>query len=58
MKKFYKVSTVAMCACLTFSALAGCGRPSEEGYDDAKTQLFVYNYNGGVGTDWLQRKER
>lgn len=53
MKKFYKVSTVAVCACLTFSALAGCGRPSKEGYDDAKTQLFVYNYNGGVGTDWL-----
>ena len=43
-----------MCGILFCSVFfLGCGRQRTTSYDDTKTQLFVYNYNGGVGSEWL-----
>jgi ABC-type glycerol-3-phosphate transport system substrate-binding protein len=46
----------SICFFLAFSiilgfVLAGCGGSS--GIDSTKSQLYVYNYNGGIGTLWL-----
>lgn len=41
----------------TFGAFAGCRGNNQEGIDDTKTQLYVSNYDGGIGTDWLYELE-
>lgn len=54
MNKFLKgVLAVSLAAILCGSAV-GCGvKETGEAVDDTKAQLYVSNYNGGVGTDWL-----
>ena len=55
MKHFRKV-TVALSAIMLTTALAGCtpkGQQGDEPVDKTKTQLYVFNYDGGVGTEWL-----
>ncbi|MDD4125799.1 MAG: extracellular solute-binding protein [Eubacteriales bacterium] len=34
---------------------SGCSGQRTVQIDSTKTQLYVYNYDGGVGTDWLER---
>jgi len=57
MKKFKKV-TVVLSAILLMSAFTGCkpdGLIDDKPIDKTKTQLYVFNYNGGVGTEWLEQ---
>ena len=51
-----KVTSVMLAAALslgTFGVLAGCGEIISEEIDETKSQLYVGNYDGGVGTQWL-----
>lgn len=48
MKKFIVCMLAAVVGCGV--ALSGCAKT---GYDETKTQVFVANYDGGVGSQWL-----
>ncbi len=48
-RKWMLCALVAVIGC--GFALSGC---TTSGYDDTKTQLFVANYDGGVGSEWLE----
>lgn len=54
MKKLTKI-TALLCAVLSFANLAAAcgGNDKEKERDATKTYLTVYNYDGGVGTQWL-----
>ena len=53
MKKLTKI-TALLCAIFSFANLAtACGGDKEKERDTTKTYLTVYNYDGGVGTQWL-----
>lgn len=61
MKKKLLSIIVAALICVTSLGAFGCNRPDNGGLptgDPNKTWLFVYNYNGGVGTDWLYEIEK
>lgn len=65
MRKFTKTLITGVLAVATsFTAVNCAGRAGstdvpEENVDTSKTQLYVWNYNGGYGTDWLYKaKER
>lgn len=65
-KLINRVRALALCLCACASGLVGCKKPDisqnnnhEEQIDSTKTQLYVYNYDGGYRTDWLYAaKER
>ena len=44
--------------CMSMGAsLVGCGSNDDDGtekIDEKRTQLYVYNFNGGYGTSWLE----
>lgn len=46
------ISVFSLVGCADPGDGSGGGRPSEE-FDPNKTQLYVLNYDGGYGTDWL-----
>ncbi len=52
LKKLVICAALASAVCLT---AAGCGgrTPGGEKIDPHKTQLYVYNFAGGYGSDWL-----
>lgn len=53
MKKLAKGLLIALSAVMAFSVI-GCDRGKDSVEVDAsKSQLYVYSYNGGVGTKWL-----
>ena len=52
MKKFINALLICVIALSMFSVV-GCG-----GKDDGRTKLLVYNFDGGVGTDWLYAAEK
>ena len=55
MKKFKMLLAVLLSGVLALGLFAGCSSDSdEEPIDDTKTQLYVYNYDGGVGSKWLE----
>ena len=57
MKKFFYSCFIALLCCVT--VLTACNRPDgEDDYDDTKTALFVYNFDGGVGSAWLENVEK
>ena len=52
-----KIITILIALLLTVGgtvSLAGCGDDMFD-YDETKTQLFVYSFDGGVGTEWLDK---
>ena len=57
MKLLKKCITAMLCGTVVFGLFAGCScgpnGEDEEPIDDSKTQLYVYNYDGGVGSKWL-----
>lgn len=55
MKKIAKVTSVLLCAATCGSLLAACGGGQNGGeqVDTTKTQLYVSNYDGGFGDEWL-----
>lgn len=65
-KLINRVGALALCLCACASGLVGCKKPDisrnnnhDEQIDSTKTQLYVYNYDGGYRTDWLYAaKER
>ena len=52
-----KIITVLMTFLLTAGAVLSFSACGDEGfdYDKTKTQLFVYSFDGGVGTEWLDK---
>lgn len=52
--KTKKLTALLMGLTLAASSLAGCGARSTVDIDSSKTTLVVGNFNGGVGTEWLQ----
>jgi ABC-type glycerol-3-phosphate transport system substrate-binding protein len=56
MKKISKVTAACAMALATCITAGSCGgRPSDVNVsvDESKTQLYIWNYNGGYGTGWL-----
>ena len=49
MNKLSKIVSVALVSCLCIAFAAGCSKPGEK-IDATKTQIYVANYNCGVGT--------
>ncbi len=60
MKKFLQRLIPLMLSAVVMLTTVGCGGPELiEQIDDTKTTLKVYNYSGGVGTEWFKPvKER
>ena len=53
LKKFVAVIMAAVTALGTMSLFSACGEQIGEPIDETKTQLYIGNYDGGVGTQWL-----
>lgn len=51
MKKLTKILALTMALGVSLSGLGACG---DDGIDETKTQLRIYNYPGGFGTQWLK----
>lgn len=49
--KFVSIALATACSIAAF----GCRKPAGEQVDTSKKQLYVYNYNGGYGSDWLYK---
>ena len=57
MKIYKKLSTALIAAVMTVATLAtaGCGKKgTSENVDPTKTTIYVYNYDGGYKTVWLE----
>lgn len=56
MKKFGKLIAIALSASMLVGA-AGCFRSTDDGpkVDTGKVQLLVGNFNGGYGSEWLNK---
>lgn len=61
MKRFGKLTMAVLAMIMCFSTFAGCdsggsgtGVGVEEKVDKTRTQLYIGNYNGGYGYEWLQ----
>ena len=53
--KIVKIGIAMLIALATMFQLVACGRESGvESKDTSKTQLYVSNYDGGIGTQWLR----
>ena len=52
MKKTWTKVLALLCAATACAPIAGCGG-GDSGIDSSRTQLFVFNYDGGVGHKWL-----
>jgi len=51
-KNFLKTLALFFAFVLSFGVLSACG-PSMEGINTDKTQLFIANYEGGIGRAWV-----
>lgn len=57
MKKLFKsMLTCALATTMVFSAVA-CNPDPEIKLDETKSQLYVFNYNGGVGSAWITKAQ-
>jgi spermidine/putrescine-binding protein len=57
MKKLFKsMLTCALATTMVFSAVA-CSPEVIEQVDETKSQLYVFNYNGGVGSAWITKAQ-
>ena len=59
-KRFTAILLAGLLSLCGLGLFSGCsGNPSAGDYseeiDETRTQLYVYNYNGGYGTEWLSR---
>lgn len=54
-----RIPAIVLCAvlaaagCIAFGACKPTTRPGEEAVDPNRTQIYVYNFYGGYGSDWL-----
>ena len=51
-KKYLALTTLVLSGLFTS---CGLRNDSEEQIDETKTQITVYNFDGGIGTDWLYK---
>ena len=51
-------SIMAAIICCSLLSLFGCGGLGDVGIDSGKTQIYVSNYNGGYGDEWLQNLKK
>ncbi len=49
---------VVLCSSFSFTGCASAGSGGAEAIDENKTQLYVSNYDGGVGQAWLDSIEK
>lgn len=56
MKKFNRFLAVALASVSVFGTLAACGGEEEDGVviDTTKTQLYLSNYDAGIGRTWIE----
>ncbi len=54
MKNIFKKVGCILIAVLIAIGCVGCG-DGNNGIDNSKTQLYISNFNGGVGTEWLYK---
>lgn len=52
--KLKKILAAALAATMTVSLLAGCGAKRTNEVDANRTTLYVGNFNGGIGDEWLK----
>ena len=53
-KVLLKAITLCMALILSVGVLTGCPAPDDlQGVDTTKTQIYVANYEGGIGRAWL-----
>lgn len=59
-KRLLATVVTALCAILMFplSACSATNGPDMEKIDPTRTQLYVYNYNGGYGSAWLSAAKK
>ncbi|MCL2752060.1 MAG: hypothetical protein FWE62_04815, partial [Firmicutes bacterium] len=55
MKRQFKMISVIIALILCVGVFGGCKPPVETPKDPTKTQLTMYNYDGGIGTAWLDK---
>jgi hypothetical protein len=53
-KNFLRVSIFLLALFMVVLVLASCWQ-HQGTIDTTKTQLYIYNYDGGIGTEWLER---
>ena len=56
MKKVNKAMSMALAVLMGASTVAGltaCGGPQGEKVDKTKTQIYIWNFGGGYGAEWL-----
>lgn len=59
MKRIYRVFALIILVVMLVSLFVACGDPTntddptKEQIDTTRTQLYIYNFNGGYGSDWL-----
>ena len=46
-------AAIAAASCLSAASCGPQQRPGEEAVDPNRTQIYVYNFYGGYGSDWL-----
>lgn len=51
--KFFKTIAMSIALVLSMGVISGCEPPIPPGVDINKTQVYVANYEGGVGRAWL-----
>lgn len=56
-KRLFTLMSLLMCGIMLVGMMTACG-PKRAKEDPTKSHLYVYNYNGGVGTSWLTDKEK
>lgn len=54
MKKFTKAIAILLSIVCTISMATAC-KPKSQGIDETKVQLYIGNYDGGVGSRWLYK---
>ena len=62
-KGLVKLLSVILCGLMLFTGFTACGGKNPgsgeiEKEDASKTQLYVYNFNGGYGSEWLKNVKR
>ena len=53
MRKLIKFICLLLCTIVATTSMVACGGGGGEQVDDTKTQLYVSNYDGGFGDEWL-----
>ena len=61
MKRIWESTLAIVCGAILSVSAVACGRsssggggPAIENLDTSRTQIYVLNYNGGIGDEWLR----